>query len=131
MGKIYSQIETLEAEKEELVNQLKQVDHAQKIKLQEKIISISRKQGKIKRETNLSVLNRDLKILENVPVALNLIPSIIDHAINIGLKETSKQWLNFLKEDGNLFSDVYMNSVLDDLTELKPFTSAINYLGNN
>lgn len=122
---IYSRIDELELEKQKLVKQLKKRDQAQKKYLQERIREISRKQGRMKGETNLSVLNRDLKMLENVPVALDLIPSIIDYAVNIGLKETSEQWIEFLMKDGNLFSDIYIRSVLDDLTPLKPFSSAI------
>jgi hypothetical protein len=125
MEEIHSKINKLEAEKEELIRQLRQSDHAQKKNLQEKIIKISKKQGKIKSEENISVLNRDLKILKNIPVTLNLIPSIIDYAINVGLKETSKQWIIFLREDGNLFSDISMNSVLDDVPELGAFASLL------
>jgi hypothetical protein len=41
-----------------------------------------------------------------------LIPSIIDYALNVGLKETSDQWMRHLNEKGSLESDVYLESVL-------------------
>jgi len=69
-------------------------------------------QTEVKRSSNLSVIYRKLKILENVPVVLNLIPSIIDYAVNVGLKETSDQWIRYLRENGSLSSDVPVESVL-------------------
>jgi len=44
---------------------------------------------------------------------LDLIPSIIDYAVNVGLKETSDQWIRRLGEDGSLSSDVRLESVLN------------------
>jgi len=32
--------------------------------------------------------------------------------VNIGLKETSEQWMRFLEDDGRLSSDVHLKSVL-------------------
>jgi hypothetical protein len=66
----------------------------------------------VKRSSNLSVVYRKLKILENVPVVLSLIPSIIDYAVNVGLKETSDQWVRYLSENGSLSSDVQVECVL-------------------
>ena len=65
------------------------------------------------------MLNRDVKILENIRITIILIPSIIDYAINIGLKETSDQWMKFLLDDGFLDSKVYLNSHLDTIQILK------------
>lgn len=53
--------------------------------------------------------NNDEK-LNNI---LNEKYSIIDYAINIGLRETSKQWISHLLNNGNLLSDVKMKSILD------------------
>jgi hypothetical protein len=59
-----------------------------------------------------------LKILENVSTVLDLIPSILDYAVNVGLKETSEQWIRHLGEDGSLSSDVHLESVLNQIVRL-------------
>ena len=107
-------LDKLEAQKEKIAEKLRQGGGNETI-LKEKIRAISIAQGKIKRSSNLSVLIHDLKILENVPVALNLIPSIIDYAVNTGLKETSDQWIEYLKRNGDLSSNVHLKGVLNDL----------------
>jgi hypothetical protein len=81
-------------------------------KLNEDLKKLSLSQTEVKRSSNLSVLYRKLKILENVPVVLDLFPSIIDYAVNVGLKETSDQWVQYLTESECLFSDVQVESVL-------------------
>ena len=116
--KVYARISELEAEKQKTINRLRQGEQDRETLLKE-IRSISISQSKIKKESNLSVLNRDLKILENVQTVLNLIPSIIDYAVNIGLRETSEQWMKHLKTNGSLHSDIHLKSVLDDLIEPK------------
>ncbi|MDH5771432.1 MAG: hypothetical protein OEZ25_09125, partial [Candidatus Bathyarchaeota archaeon] len=73
-------------------------------------VSIS--QTEFRKGSNLSVVSHELKILENVSTVLDLIPSIIDYAVNVGLKETSDQWIRHLGEDGSLSSDVRLESVL-------------------
>ena len=107
-------IDKLEAQKEKIVGKLRQ-GCRNETKLREEIRAISIAQSEIKRSSHLSVLNRDLKILENVPVVLNQIPSIIDYAVNIGLKETSNQWIEYLTKNGNLSSNVRLKGVLDDV----------------
>ena len=73
---------------------------------------LSLSQTEVKRVSNLSVVYRELKILENVPIVLDLFPSIIDYAVNFGLKETSDQCTRYLKANGWLSSDVNIESVL-------------------
>ena len=87
-------------------------------KLKEKVKTISLSQTEVKRSSNLSVIYHELKILENVPVVLNMIPSIIDYAVNVGLRETSDQWVRYLSENGSLSSDVNLESVLDQVMRL-------------
>lgn len=53
----------------------------------------------------LSLLSRDLKLLENVEAIRKMHPSILDYAVNIGLKSTSDQWITFLRQEGD-FSQV-------------------------
>jgi hypothetical protein len=81
-------------------------------RLNEELKKISLSQTEIKRSSQLSIIYHKLKILENVPVVLDLIPSIIDYAVNVGLKETSDQWVRHLKEKGILSSEVNIESVL-------------------
>jgi hypothetical protein len=87
-------------------------DHPDDEKMNEEIKKISLSQTEVKRSSRLSVIYRKLKILENVPIVLDLIPSIIDYAVNVGLNETSDQWERYLKENGNLSSDINIESVL-------------------
>jgi hypothetical protein len=81
-------------------------------RLKEEVKRVSLSQTEVKRSSNLSVIYRKLKILENVPVVFNMIPSIVDYAVNVGLKETSDQWVRYLCENGSLSSDVNLESVL-------------------
>ena len=103
-------LDKLEASKKRIMEKLR--DHPNDEKLKEKIKRISLSQTEVKRSSNLSVINHELKILENVPVVLDLIPSIIDYAVNVGLRETSDQWVRYLNENGSLSSDVHLESVL-------------------
>lgn len=64
---------------------------------------------RLKRECNL--LNLELAIINNISTVETLFPSIIDYAINIGLPETSKQWIDHLLQDQRLTSDVHMKSI--------------------
>ena len=103
-------LDRLEASKKRTMEKL--WEHRARAQLKEQIKRVSLSQTEIKRSSNLSVIYRKLKILENVPVVLNLIPSIIDYAVNVGLKETSDQWVRYLCENGSLSSDVNLESVL-------------------
>jgi hypothetical protein len=86
--------------------------HPENEALKEEKKAISMKETRVKKELNLSVLNRNLTLLRNAPRVLNLAPSILDYAINIGLKETSVQWIRHLEEVGDLSSDVSLDSIL-------------------
>ena len=46
---------------------------------------------------------------------MQIIPSIIDYVINIGLKETSDQWIEHLKNNGSLESNIFLKSNIDEL----------------
>jgi len=127
--KVYARISELESNKEKIIEKLRKGEEDRETLLKE-IRSISISQGKIKKESQFSVLNRDLKILENVQTVLNMIPSIIDYAVNIGLRETSEQWIRYLETNGNLHSDVHLESNLDNVIELRPFIPAPPYNGN-
>jgi len=108
---IRERLSKLEASKKRIVEELR--GHPNDEKLKERIKNISLSQTEVKRSSNLSVIVYELKILENIPVVLNLIPSIVDYAVNVGLRETSDQWVRYLNENGSLSSDVYLESVLN------------------
>jgi len=101
----------LEASKNKLMEKLG--SHPDDERLKEAIIKISLSQTEVKKSSNLSVVYRKLKILENIPAVLDMIPSIVDYAVNVGLKETSDQWVRYLSENGSLSSDVQLESVLN------------------
>ena len=109
-------LDRLEASKKRIMEKL--WSHPEDEKLKEEIKKISLSQTEVKKSSNLSVVYRKLKILENIPVVLNLIPSIIDYAVNVGLKETSDQWIRYLSENGNLSSDVHLEPVLGQIMRL-------------
>jgi len=109
-------LDNLEASKGRIMEKLR--GHPEDEKLKEEIKRISLNQTEVKRSSNLSVINHELKILENVPVVLNLIPSIIDYAVNVGLRETSDQWVQCLSENGSLSSDVHLEPVLNRIMRL-------------
>ena len=110
-------LDKLEASKGGIMEELR--GHPEDEKLKEEIKRISLSQTEVKRSSNLSVINHELKILENIPVVLNLIPSIIDYAVNVGLKETSDQWTRYLNENGDLSSDVNLKSALNQVMRIR------------
>jgi hypothetical protein len=86
----------------------------------QKIKAASIKQNEIRRDANFSLLERNLKLLENVLAVANLHPCIIDYAVNIGLRETSDQWVRFLNTNGNLSEDITLETDLPSVQKLMP-----------
>jgi hypothetical protein len=76
---------------------------------------LSARQCDLRRGVNFPVLMRNLGLLENVAVVMDLYPCIVDYAVNVGLKETSEQWIAFLQGNGNLSSNVSLRTGFDDL----------------
>ncbi len=83
----------------------------------QKLKNLARSKHKLKRATQHSVLIHNLNLLDNVSSVINLHPCIVDYAINIGLKQTSEQWVTFLKENGDLTSDINLKSECDDVLQ--------------
>jgi len=110
IGEIRERLDELEASKKGIVEKLREHPNDEGLKEEIKRVSIS--ETKFRKSSNLSVVSYELKILENVSTVLDLIPSIIDYAVNVGLKETSDQWMRYLGEDGSLSSDIRLESVL-------------------
>jgi hypothetical protein len=87
---------------------------------EEELRKISKTINTIRKWSNLSVLQYHIRELSNIPSTITSIPSIIDYAINIGLKETSDQWISHLMSNGSLSSDICMNSLFEDLYKKQP-----------
>ena len=102
---IYNKINLLEKDKEKIINRFKnnEIDidiFKDELKKYACIIN------KIKKDSRLSILQHDLIMLENMPNTLKIIPSIIDYAINVGMNETSEQWIDFLISNKSLDLDI-------------------------
>jgi hypothetical protein len=110
--KIYERIEELERSKRMIIEKLK--EHPNDDKLREKMKEHSINQTKMWRSSNLSVLNHEMKILESISTVFDLMPSIIDYALNVGLKETSNQWIRHLNDNGSLSSGVHLRSLVSE-----------------
>jgi len=72
----------------------------------------------MRKESELPFLVRDSRLLENVMAVQSLHPSILDYAVNIGLERTNEQWTAFLKENGDLESDLHLKSMFDDFVRI-------------
>lgn len=76
----------------------------------EKMRFIVNIQNELKRKCEWNRMTRDLSITQNVHQTLELIPSIIDYAINIGLKSTGDQWLEALKSNVDFEADIRLKT---------------------
>lgn len=94
----------LEKKKHSFIERMKTGDKEALIKEIKKIDSNYKKE-EISLKTCFSYLKKAPKIL-------TMRPSIADYAINIGLRETNRQWVKHLAEDGRLTEDLYLDSVL-------------------
>lgn len=83
---------------------------------------LSAKQAEVRRAADFSVLMRNLGLLENVATAMNLHPCIVDYAVNVGLRETSEQWIAFLQDSNSLSSNVSLRTVFDNLESCAQFS---------
>lgn len=119
-SEVRERLDKLEESKQRVIEKLRAHPKNEELKEEIKRISISR--TKIVKSSNLSVISHELKILENVSTVLDLIPSIIDYAVNVGLKETSDQWIQHLSENGNMSSDIHLQSVLSHIVKLDTFS---------
>lgn len=86
----------------------------------QKARAASIKQNEIRREAKFSLVARNLRFLENAVAITDLYPCIVDYAVNIGLKETSNQWVAFLNTKGNLSENLALKTDLAPLQNLVP-----------
>ncbi|MCW4039892.1 MAG: hypothetical protein NWE83_03955 [Candidatus Bathyarchaeota archaeon] len=97
--------------KQGLIEKLR-TEKGQKQEVLASIKEVAALSTRLKRECNL--LNLELTIINNISTIDSLYPSIIDYAINIGLPETSIQWINHLVHNQSLTADVYMKSLWEE-----------------
>jgi hypothetical protein len=72
----------------------------------EKIATIVTMQNELKTRFERNQIARDRSIIGNTSKTLTLIPSVIDYAINIGIRSTFAQWLSALEAGKDLNADV-------------------------
>ncbi len=102
------QIEVVELEVQK--NRLLENPRLQKEEQIRNLKTLSAKQNEVRKEACFSVLVKDLNLLENVVAVMNLHPCIVDYAVNVGLKETSKQWTDYLQNDGSLSVNIRLGT---------------------
>ena len=86
----------------------------------EKIGFIVNMQTQLKTQFERNKLARDRSIAANTKKTLNIIPSIIDYAVNIGVQSTAAQWLTAL-EQNTLFDETLLlktNTAMDALFDM-------------
>ena len=110
-------LDSYEIKRRQIEEKLKESPNDQKLKEELKLNSICR--TRTERSSSLSVATHELRTLQNTVRAVSLMPCVLDYAINIGLRETSNQWLKHLTENGSLISDVHMNSMISQGTQLE------------
>jgi hypothetical protein len=110
LTEIQGELEKLEQAMKRILGELR--GRPSDVELREQMRSISIRRSEIARSSGISIINHELRTLENVATVLRLTPSILDHGINIGLKETSDYWIRSLKEESGFDADVCMKSVL-------------------
>ena len=111
ISKMRERLDEIEASKKGLTEELRKRPNDRELK--ERLRSVSMSHTETCRSSHLSEMYLQLKIIENALSISNLIPSIIDYAVNVGLRETSDQWVQHLSEKGSLETDIYLESVLN------------------
>ena len=108
LATIQQRIDELEIRKKEIIDSTDE--------LVQKIIAIkdlAKQQDMVRRETNSAMLARHLGLLENSERVATLYPCIIDYALNLGMRNVSKQWEASLRTVGDLESDIIFRTDMD------------------
>jgi len=111
---VQSRVDELEADKKLLGAKDKEENDIEKLK------ALSARQSEIRRLADFSVLVRNIKLLESVSDVMHLYPCVIDYAVNVGLRETSEQWKGFLRENGDLSSDIHLKTRFEEVAKRFP-----------
>jgi hypothetical protein len=83
----------------------------------EKIALIVSMQNELKTRFQRDKIARDRSIVANTKSAVGMLPSIIDHAANIGMRSTARQWSEALENELSFDADVPLktNTPMDAL----------------
>jgi hypothetical protein len=113
VAEVEEEVDSLESEKKNLMagSVGGEEERVQRLK------ALSNRQNMVRRVAGFPLLVRNLKLLGNVAGVMRLCPCIVDYAVNVGLRETSEQWMTFLKGDGSLSSDVSLRTGFDDVLQ--------------
>jgi hypothetical protein len=114
IARVKKDVEELELYKKDLTNSVESKSE----EIIQKLKAASIKQNELRRDAKFSLLERNLKLLENILAVTNLHPCIIDYAVNIGLRETSNQWVTFLDTNGNLSENLTLRTDLPSVQNL-------------
>ena len=78
--------------------------------LKEKIAFIVNMQDQLKTQFERNKIARDRSIVANTKKTLTLIPSIIDYAVNVGIRSTVAQWSNALEQNAHFDAALHLNT---------------------
>ena len=106
LGEVDRKIQEIERQKVKIMGDAK-IEKEERI---QSLKDLAVKQCELRRMANYSVLMRNFKLLKNVDGVLRLHPCVVDYAVNVGLKQTSEQWIAFLKENGDLSSNISLKT---------------------
>jgi hypothetical protein len=110
IAQVQGRIDEFEEQKKQLTG-----SGGRKEELIQKLKVLSVRESEVRRGASFSVLVRNLRLLENVAAVMDLYPCVVDYAVNVGLKETSEQWIAFLHGNGSLSADVNLRTGFDDV----------------
>lgn len=115
VSEIQARLSEVDGRKNGVEEELRKCPHDKMLSQELREASVRRTE--IVKSSHLSVVCHELRTLENATRILDLMPSVIDYAVNVGLKETSTQWMRYLNENGDFASVVKLGSALDqDIT---------------
>jgi hypothetical protein len=92
--------------------------------VKEQIAFVVNMQNNLKTRFERNKIARDHSIVTHTKNTVGMMPSIIDHAINIGMRSTATQWLNALEghihfdEDVQLKTSTSMDALFDTIKQL-------------
>lgn len=113
MVEVEKKIQKIELEKANIMasSEIEKEERIQTLK------DLASRQNELRRAARYLVLVHDFRLLENVVGVMRLHPCIVDYAVNVGLKQTSEQWIAFLNETNDLSSGVNLKTGYDEVLQ--------------
>jgi hypothetical protein len=113
IAKVEKHLQDLELEKQKVINDFK-ISKDERIK---SLKDLANTQNELRKAADYPVLIRNYKLLKNITTVLNLHPCIVDYAVNVGLKQTSEQWVLYLERNNDLLSDVNLITEFEEVKQ--------------